>query len=139
MAPSARLPKASGSLTVKTTLPATFSQNKGGVTLWLTLVQDARRLQYPLPLMDNTVSFSVDALTVGMWEATLQLIDGDEDVLYEAREQIAITEDDTTVTALKLVPNAGSVEIYIDISDHPEAQAISQARLNLDEIGRAHV
>lgn len=77
------------------------------------------------------VEFTIPA---GPWDITLQLADSDGNVLYQdTAVNVVIYPDRPVLVDFQLKPAPGTVKVIVDLSGHPNAEAIMRARVYFND------
>lgn len=118
-APRLRQPgQGSGSLHVTAMIPhgsmVAFSEQD--YEFELTLSQDNQVRTVTRPLGQGELTFSIDNLFAGIWEATLQLKDSEGDITHAASGEVIILPDEIATVQFHLKPEPGELQVTIDLS-----------------------
>ena len=126
LAPAA-LDRATGSLTLVATVDV---QSVGGVvSAKVIATHEGMRREAVIPVSGSTIAGSIDNLPVGDWTVRLELVDAAGDTTHVAEATVRVYPNQASLAELTAQPVEAQVEIVVDLTGFPGAEAIKNVRV----------
>lgn len=126
-----------GSLMVAASVSSMSGGDLGEAAAIITVSKDNQQLRQTLSIVEGKVTASIPDLLPGVWQVTLQIADGADDVIYEAQGAVSVLPGAPAALSLILRPRPGFLEVTVDPSSHPDLSMANKARLNVNPGGYA--